>query len=104
MDLIVSDDDEIVKIATALSIKTRLKILKAVSCEYKNVTTLSEELKSTKSNISSHIALLENLGLIESKYEPGIKGVKKSIKSKYDKIIIILGNPSCSSEKADENG
>lgn len=103
MDLIVEDDDEIVKIATALAVKMRVKILRGISCEYKNITALSEELKSTKSNVSSHVALLEEIGLIESKYEPGIKGVKKSIKSKYDRIIIILRDPSCSFKEANEN-
>jgi len=51
---------------------------------------LSEELGMTKGNVSSQISLLEGAGLLEVTYTEGVKGLKKLVKSKYDKITISL--------------
>ncbi|MEM3949957.1 MAG: transcriptional regulator, partial [Saccharolobus sp.] len=47
---------------------------------------------------SSHISELENLGLVEVEYQNGIKGIKKIIKAKYDKIIIVLKSSNSPNE------
>lgn len=103
MDLIVSDPEDILKISRALSVMTRINILKLVTENELNVTELSEILHMTKANISMHISELENAGLIEIKYKNGVKGLQKVIKNKYDRIIIDL-NSSTSLEESNENG
>ncbi|TRM77077.1 transcriptional regulator, partial [Sulfolobus sp. B5] len=50
-------------------------------------------LKMSKGNVSSHVSQLESLGLIEVEYKNGIKGIKKIIKPKYNRIIIIFKDP-----------
>ena len=102
VDLIVNEPEEILKITRALSVITRLNILKLVSEKEMNVTELSEILHMTKANVSMHIAELENAGLIEISYKNGIKGIKKVIKPKYDRIIIDLQSGS-SPKETDEN-
>ena len=103
MELIINEPEEILKITRALSVITRLNILKLVSEREMSVTELSEILHMSKANISMHIAELENAGLIEISYKNGIKGIKKVIRSKYDKIIIDL-QPSSSLKEANEDG
>jgi len=92
MSLVLSNPEDIVKISEALSSLTRVKILKMVNKEGLGITELSDALKMSKGNISSQISLLESLGLIEITYAPGIKGLKKIVKLKYDKIIIDLSS------------
>ncbi|ARM75969.1 ArsR/SmtB family transcription factor [Acidianus manzaensis] len=94
MDLVISDPEDILKISSAFSSMTRINILKITSLEPKSITELSNELMMTKGNISSQVSELEHAGLIEIKYENGEKGIKKIIKSKYDKIIILLSSDS----------
>ncbi len=90
MELVVNDPEDILRIADALSSMTRINILKIVAESPKSVTELSEELQMTKGNVSSQLAVLESAGLIDVEYSNGIKGVKKIVKNKYDKIIINL--------------
>ncbi|BDB97100.1 ArsR/SmtB family transcription factor [Saccharolobus caldissimus] len=98
MELIVDDPEKIYEIAKALSTITRINILQLVSVSPMSISELTEKLRMSKGNISSHISELERLNLVEIEYRNGIKGIKKIVKSKYDKIIIIL-NPSSSSNK-----
>ena len=90
MELIINEPEEILRITKALSVITRLNILKLVSEKEMSITELSEILHMSKANISMHITELENAGLVEISYKNGIKGIKKVIKLKYDKIIIDL--------------
>jgi predicted transcriptional regulator len=94
MEINVSDPEEILKITEALSSITRINILKILNESPKSITELSEELKMTKGNISNQVALLESAGLVNVEYQNGIKGIKKIIKSKYNKIIISLDSGS----------
>ncbi|MEM0193921.1 MAG: ArsR family transcriptional regulator [Metallosphaera sp.] len=90
MDLTVTDVEEVVKVTEALSSITRVNILRLISDREKSITELSEELRMTKGNVSSQVALLESAGLIEVRYSEGNKGLKKLVKAKYDKIVILL--------------
>jgi predicted transcriptional regulator len=90
MELEVKEIKEIVKLAQVLSSESRVKILKIINNRELSLSEITEELNLTKGTISSHITLLESLGLIDVKFQPGVKGIKKLIKSKYNKIIIII--------------
>ncbi|MEM0164856.1 MAG: winged helix-turn-helix domain-containing protein [Saccharolobus sp.] len=92
MELVVDDPEKIYEITKALSVMTRIRILKLVSSSPMSISELTENLGMSKGNISSHISELENLNLIDIEYHNGVKGIKKIIKSKYDRIIIVL-NP-----------
>ncbi|QGA54993.1 ArsR family transcriptional regulator [Sulfolobus sp. E5-1-F] len=98
MDLVIDDPEKIYEISKALSTMTRINILQLVSTMPMSITELTEKLNMSKGNISSHISELENLGLVEVEYQNGIKGIKKIIKAKYDKIIIVLKTSSSPNE------
>ncbi|AHC51152.1 ArsR family transcriptional regulator [Sulfolobus acidocaldarius SUSAZ] len=90
MELILTEPEDIIKVSKALSVMSRVNILKLVAEKPMSVTELSEFLHMTKGNISSQLAELEDAGLIEIKYENGMKGIKKIVKSKYTTIVISL--------------
>ncbi|WP_278465026.1 winged helix-turn-helix domain-containing protein [Saccharolobus islandicus] len=90
MELVIDDPEKIYEISKALSTMTRINILQLVSIMPMSISELTENLNMSKGNISSHISELENLGLVEVEYQNGIKGIKKIIKAKYDKIVIVL--------------
>ncbi|AAK40546.1 ArsR family transcriptional regulator [Saccharolobus solfataricus] len=98
MELIIDDPEKIYEISKALSTMTRINILQLVSITPMSISELTEKLNMSKGNISSHISELENLGLVEVEYQNGIKGIKKIIKAKYDKIIIVLKTSNSSNE------
>lgn len=104
MELIISEPEEIVKISKTLSVMARINILKLTSEKPLDITELSEILHMSKGNISNHVTELENAGLVEVKYENGVKGIRKIVKPKYQKITIILLDTSTSLEKTNENG
>ncbi|BCU70402.1 ArsR/SmtB family transcription factor [Stygiolobus caldivivus] len=104
MELIISDPEEIVKISKTLSVMARVNILRLTSENPLDITELSEILHMSKGNVSNHVAELESTGLIEINYENGVKGIRKVIKPKYEKITILLSDTSTSSEKTQENG
>jgi len=90
MDMTAEDPEDIYRTCYALSSMTRINIIKILSLNPMTVTSLSEALKLTKGNVSNQVASLEEAGLVESTFEPGIKGVKKVLKPKYEKIVLIL--------------
>lgn len=92
MERRVSDPEELLKIANALSSITRINILNLVAEKPLDVTDLSQVLGMTKSNVSAHIASLEEAGLIEVKYENGKKGIRKMVSLKHQTIVISLGS------------
>ncbi|AOL16164.1 transcriptional regulator [Sulfolobus sp. A20] len=93
MDLVIEDPQQIYEITKALSVPTRIQILKIISTQPASVLELTNILKMSKGNVSSHVSQLESLGLIEVEYKNGIKGIKKIIKPKYNRIIIIFKDP-----------
>ncbi|MFB6294141.1 MAG: winged helix-turn-helix domain-containing protein [Candidatus Nanohaloarchaea archaeon] len=62
----------------ALSSPTRLRILAAVLEEDRTPTELAEELEKSKSTIASHLATLEEAGLVEKDEEEGRRRVMYS--------------------------
>ncbi|BBG24529.1 ArsR/SmtB family transcription factor [Sulfuracidifex tepidarius] len=90
MELIVKDPEDILKIATSLSVISRINIIKLINNKPMSISELTAELGMSKGNISNHISSLEEAGLIISEYENGIKGIRKIVKSKYERIIIDL--------------
>ena len=65
------------KVAKALSSKTRIKILKLTSERDIDVSRIAGLLNQTEANISAQIKILEEAGLLVSRYEPGMHGVRK---------------------------
>ncbi len=88
-ELIVSDDN-VAKIAKALSSETRWEILKLLRGKRMDVSRIAETLKQTEANISAQIKMLEKAGLIKSYYAPGQHGVKKICEPAVKRVVIII--------------
>jgi len=83
-------EDKINKVAKALSSKTRIKILKMTSEKDIDVSRIAGILNQTEANISAQIKILEEAGLLISRYEPGMHGVRKICSTKIDTVIFKL--------------
>ncbi len=83
-------EDKINKVAKALSSKTRVKILKMTSEKDIDVSRIAGLLNQTEANISAQVKILEEAGLLVSRYEPGMHGVRKICSTRVDTVIFSL--------------
>lgn len=85
-----NSNNQIEKVAKALSSKTRRLILHQIqySNEGMDVSNIASILNMTEANISAQIKKLQEAGLIYCNYCSGNHGVRKISKLKFDKIII----------------
>jgi len=88
-DLIIKDED-VSKIAKALSSGTRWEILKLLKVEALDVSRIAEKLGQTEANISAQVKIMENAGLIQTHYEPGVHGVRKVCRPAVERIILVI--------------
>jgi predicted transcriptional regulator len=90
--LINDPNDQIEKVAKALSSATRRLILLQIqsSNEGMDVSNIASILNMTEANISAQIKKLQEAGLIYCDYCSGNHGVRKISKLKFDRIIINL--------------
>ncbi len=84
------NEDRINKVAKALSSKTRVKILKMTSEKDIDVSRIAGMLNQTEANISAQVKILEEAGLLVSRYEPGMHGVRKICSTKVNTVIFKL--------------
>jgi predicted transcriptional regulator len=87
-ELVVSGE-KAQRIAEALT-ATNIRILKAIYKEPLCITTLAKMLGYTEPYISERIIALEDLGLVNIKYEPGERGTRKLVSSNLERITISL--------------
>ena len=71
------DEVSILKISYALSSPERIKIIKSLLLESKNLTTLSNELNIPMTSLSRHVDILADAKIIFLTYQPGPKGHTK---------------------------
>ncbi len=89
--LVVKGEEYILKVTSALSSSTRLKILKYLKDKEVDVGKIAELINQSKANASAQIRILEQADLIKTSYKPGLRGVKKLCRTTIDKILILLG-------------
>ena len=76
------------KVLKALSNTLSFKIMIALGKRSHDVSSLSAKLRKSQPYISQRLLELEKLGLIDVKYEPGKKGIRKICKGKFNRITI----------------
>lgn len=81
---------ELVKIAKALSSKTRQKILQELNNNSLDVSEIAAKLGQTEANVSAQIAILQKAELVSCEYRPGGHGVRKVCSLAREKLIISL--------------
>jgi predicted transcriptional regulator len=77
------------KVAEALT-STTLKMLRMLSEERLDVSTIATRMKLSEAYISEQIRLLEDLKLIKVKYERGKRGIRKVCESAVRVITIVI--------------
>ncbi|RLG86636.1 MAG: ArsR family transcriptional regulator [Thermoprotei archaeon] len=88
-DMIVKGAEWIERVCAALANPTRLKILHILKDKEMSLEELSELLNQSKANISTQLRRLEEVGLIECRYEK-VKGIRKICKLAVQELKIIL--------------
>ena len=89
-DTLQVDREKTNKVAKALSSKTRIKILKLTSERDIDVSRIAGLLNQTEANISAQIKILEEAGLLVSRYEPGMHGVRKICSTKIKTVVFSI--------------
>lgn len=86
----LSEVESILEIFRALSSKTRLYIVIGLIDKHEcNVNAIAEELHVPQPNISQHLTILKNAGIIEG-YRRGNQICYKVISSQAEEIIRVL--------------
>ena len=81
--------EEAQKVAEALT-TTTLKMLRILSEERLDVSTIATRLGLSEAYISEQIRLLEDLKLVKVSYERGKRGIRKICKSAVKAITIVI--------------
>ena len=93
----VKDHNMICKIARALSVPERVRILQYLLAKNKNLSEIAEDLKMPISSVSRHIDVLAEAQLVFVNYQPGIKGHTKYCSQNVVSLSILL-HPSADEE------
>ena len=88
--LIVSGDEYIYRVCSALASPTRIKIIKELLRRETDIGSIAELIGQSKANASTQVRRLEEVGLVQSEYRPGVRGVRKVVKMNVREIRIIL--------------
>ncbi len=88
--LIVSGEEYIYRVCSALASPTRIRILRELLDKETDIGQIAEIIGQSKANASTQVRRLEEAGLVESEYRPGVRGVRKVVRLNVREIRIIL--------------
>ena len=95
--LVVSGEEYIYRVCSALASPTRIRILLELLKHDADIGEIADLIGQSKANASTQVRRLEEVGLVRSEYKPGIRGVRKVVKTTVREIRIIL-EPSAEEE------
>lgn len=87
-DLIVTGE-EALKVADSLT-STSLKILKLVSKEQLDISTIARKLGLSEAYMSEQVRMLEEAKLVNVSYGRGKRGIRKLCELAFARIIIVI--------------
>ena len=85
----VACGEEALKIAEAIN-STTMRMLQVLGSECLDVTTISKRLDLSEAYISEQVRVLEDLKLINVRYEPGKRGIRKICESAVEKVTLVI--------------
>jgi DNA-binding transcriptional ArsR family regulator len=88
--LVVAGEEYIYRVCSALASPTRIKILRELLKKEADIGEIAEMIAQSKANASTQVRRLEEIGLVKSEYKPGVRGVRKVVRSTVREIRIIL--------------
>ncbi len=86
----LDDTKRLVLLGKALSVDTRLDILRLLCGRERNINEIAEALSIPPSSAASHIRVLEAAGLIKTTLQPGIRGSMKLCSKVVDQAELEL--------------
>lgn len=86
----LDDTKRLVLLGKALSVETRLDILRLLCGQERNINEIAEALSIPPSSAASHIRVLEAAGLIKTTLQPGIRGSMKLCSKVVDRAELEL--------------
>lgn len=91
-----------VDVFKALASETRLEILSLLADGSKNIQELGMALGMSQPTVTKHIQQLESAGLIVSEYGPGLQGMQKRCRLRYDRLIVTLEGTGSTEDSVEE--
>lgn len=88
MDMNLDDTKQLILIGKALSVETRVEIIKLLQQEELNINEIAEKLSIPPSSTAAHIKVLEEAGIIKTTLLPGIRGSMKRCHVVLDQVMI----------------
>jgi len=80
--------EEALKVAEAISSVTRFKMLRLLSREKLDISTIANKLHVSEAYVSEEIVLLEKVGIVRTTYQKGKRGVRKVCDLAVRRIVI----------------
>ena len=81
--------EEALEVADALT-ATTMKMLKLLWEKPLDVTTIGKKLGLSQAYISEQVKILEHLNLINIKYEPGKRGIRKICSPAVERVTLLI--------------
>ena len=91
-----------VEVLKALALEARMEIVQMLATGSKNINELGTALGLSQPTITKHIQQLEQAGLVESEYMPGVQGMQKRCRLRYDRLIVSFDNPIEAEDRIEE--
>ncbi len=84
--------DQLIAVSRAIGSPSRYDIIKIIVANEKgiDVSAIAREIGQTEANVSSHIKQMQKADLLDIKYEPGTRGVRKVVKFRFKKLVFNL--------------
>jgi len=95
-------NEEAVEMCRALAQDSRFAILQLLSEGDKNINEIGTALGVSQSTVTKHVQQLEQVGLVQSEYMPGVQGMQKRCKLRYNRLIINLAPDIVTDDRIDE--
>ncbi|UOQ46589.1 ArsR family transcriptional regulator [Gracilibacillus caseinilyticus] len=99
LELSLSDEHGLRKVAHALSSEVRLKVISLLNKGNRNIHQIADSLEIPVSTAASHVKVLEESGLIQTELRPASRGAMKVCTRHYDDIHISLNEQKSFTEE-----
>jgi predicted transcriptional regulator len=83
---------ESVAVFKALAAESRARIMSLLAQRDMNINEISQALGLTQPNVTKHIQILEEAGLVVGDYQAGPQGMQKKCRRAHDRIVIEMSS------------
>jgi predicted transcriptional regulator len=95
-------NEQAVEMCRVLALESRFAILGLLATGDKNINELGNALGVSQPTVTKHVQQLEQVGLVVSEYMPGVQGMQKRCRLRYNRLILDLAPDIVTDERVDE--